>query len=110
MKKKIENNENGLLKKLFCQKLTKNEMDDVFFYYKQIIGIIAGVICGILHIKGLWGFLFFFILQFLTSFALYNKKIHENYFLDNFSIATSNIFIALSAFLVSWITINTLLI
>ncbi|SBT75924.1 Rab5-interacting protein, putative [Plasmodium ovale] len=110
MKKTSEKNDSGLLKKLLHEKLTKKEMDDVFFYYKQVLGIIAGIISGILGIKGIWGFFFFFIFQFLMSFIVYNKKIHENYFLDNYSIATSNVLIALSAFLVSWITVNTLLI
>ncbi|SBT87431.1 Rab5-interacting protein, putative [Plasmodium malariae] len=110
MEKSNRTNDIRLFKKLFHEKLTKNEMDDVFFYYKQVIGLIAGIISGILRIKGIWGFLFFFILQFLTSFALYNRKIHENYFLDNYNIATSNVLIALSAFLISWVTINTLLI
>ncbi|ETW56725.1 hypothetical protein PFUGPA_01515 [Plasmodium falciparum Palo Alto/Uganda] len=85
-------------------------MDDVFFYYKQIMGILAGIISALLHIKGIWGFLFFFLFQFVTSFVLYNKKIHENYFLDNYNIAKSNIFTAFSAFLLSWIASNTMLV
>ncbi|VWU49234.1 Rab5-interacting protein, putative [Hepatocystis sp. ex Piliocolobus tephrosceles] len=110
MKKPSEKNDSRLLKKFFYEKLTNSELDDVFFYYKQVIGILAGIISGLLGIKGIWGFIFFFLFQFFMSFVLYNKKIHENYFLDNYNIATSNVFIGLTAFLVSWITINTLLI
>ncbi|GAW79762.1 Rab5-interacting protein [Plasmodium gonderi] len=110
MKKTREINGSGLFRKLLHEKLTKNEMDDAFFYCKQVIGIVGGIISGILRIKGILGFLFFFILQFLLSFVLYNKKIDENHFMDNYNIATSNVFIGLSAFLVSWITIYTLLI
>ncbi|SOV74155.1 Rab5-interacting protein, putative [Plasmodium sp. gorilla clade G3] len=112
MKKSNEkkNEADPLLKKFFCEKLTKNEMDDVFFYYKQLMGILAGIISALLHIKGMWGFFFFFLFQFVTSFVLYNKKIHENYFLDNYNIAKSNIFTAFSAFLLSWITSNTMLV
>ncbi|ETW26998.1 hypothetical protein PFFCH_05599 [Plasmodium falciparum FCH/4] len=89
MKKSNEkkNEADPLLKKFFCEKLTK-------------VSILAGIISALLHIKGIWGFLFFFLFQFVTSFVLYNKKIHENYFLDNYNIAKSNIFTAFSAFLV----------
>ncbi|ANQ06915.1 Uncharacterized protein PCOAH_00011690 [Plasmodium coatneyi] len=110
MTKPNEKNDSRLFRKLLHEKLTKKEMDDVFFYSKQVMGIAAGILSGFLRIKGILGFLFFFIFQFLTSFALYNKKIDENHFMDNYSIATSNVFVGLSAFLVSWITVNTLLI
>ncbi|SCM01099.1 Rab5-interacting protein, putative [Plasmodium chabaudi chabaudi] len=102
-------NGSELFKKLLRDKLTKNEMDDVFFYYKQIIGIIAGVICGIVGIKGILGFMFFLIFQFFLSVALYNKKIDENYYMDNYSIVTSNLSVAIPAFVVSWITMHTVL-
>lgn len=107
--KKNGDTESGLLKKLFFDKLTKNEMEDVLFYYKQIIGILLGLISGFIRIKGFWGFLFFTLFQYIFSFVLYNKKIDPHYYLSNFNIVSCHFFVGLSTFVLTWVVIHTFL-
>lgn len=97
----------SLLKKLLCDKLTKNEMEDVFFYYKQIIGILLGIISGFVRIKGFVGFLFFALFQYIFAFFLYYKKIDAGHFIDNFNIASSHFFMGLSTFVITWVLMYT---
>jgi len=83
----------------------KDEFLDVIYWIRQILGIILGVLWGVFPLKGIFGFVLFFLVNIAIVYIYYNsfQKIDEEEYGGATEIIKEGLMTSFSSFLVCWI-------
>jgi len=85
----------------------KDEFLDVIYWARQIIGLIAGLLWGLLPLKGLFGLGLFLVLNAVILYAYFNnfQQIDEEEFGGAWELTKEGFVTSLAGFLVMWIIV-----
>ncbi|XP_050532000.1 respirasome Complex Assembly Factor 1 [Daktulosphaira vitifoliae] len=87
----------------------KDEFLDVIYWARQIIGILAGVLWGLLPLKGLFGLGIFVVLNAAIVYTYFTnfQQIDEEEFGGAWELTKEGFVTSLAGFLVMWIIVYT---
>ncbi|XP_050429621.1 respirasome Complex Assembly Factor 1 isoform X2 [Adelges cooleyi] len=85
----------------------KDEFLDVIYWTRQIMGIVAGILWGLLPLKGLFGLGLFIMLNATVLYAYFTnfQKIDEEEFGGAWELTKEGFVTSLAGFLVMWIIV-----
>ncbi|KAL5021985.1 hypothetical protein ScPMuIL_001140 [Solemya velum] len=100
--------ETSLLSKAFTPESNwtdKDEFLDVIYWFRQILGVVLGIVWGILPLKGFLGLLLFFVVNLGLMYMYYAsfQRVDEEEFGGTSEILKEGLMTSFSAFLVAWI-------
>jgi len=85
----------------------KDEFLDVIYWARQIIGLIAGLLWGLLPLKGLFGIGLFLVLNAASLYAYFTnfQQVDEEEFGGAWELTKEGFVTSLAGFLVMWIIV-----